>query len=94
MDNNISERKMRDPALGRKNYYGCGALWSGTLAAALFTIFQTAYINHIHPKKFLRAYLEACAQNLGKPPDNIDGFLPWNLSLAQKLAWKYPKEPP
>lgn len=94
MDNNLSERKLREPVLGRKNYYGCSSLWSGALAAALFTIFQTVILNHIHPKKFLRAYLEACAQNHGKPPDHIDEFLPWNLSKKQKLAWKYPEAPP
>lgn len=94
MDNNLSERKLREPALGRKNYYGCGSLWSGDLTAALFTIFQTAILNHLHPKKFLKAYLEACAQNRGKPPDNINDFLPWNLSEEQKSVWQYPNAPP
>lgn len=94
MDNNLSERKLREPVLGRKNYYGCGSQWSGDLTAALFTIFQTARLNHLHPKRFLRAYLEACAQNQGNPPKNIDSFLPWNLSEEQKSAWKYPTGPP
>ncbi len=49
---------------------------------------------HLHPKKFLKAYLEACAENRGKPPDNIDNFLPWNLSEEQKSAWKYSKGHP
>ncbi len=93
MDNNISERALRELALGRKNYYGCGSPWSGDLTAALFTIFQTAKLNHLHPKKFLKAYLEACAQNRGNPPDNIDDFLPWNLSEKQKSAWQYPNAP-
>jgi len=92
MDNNISERKLREPALGRKNYYGCGALWSGDLTAGLFTIFQTARLNHTHPKKFLKAYLQECAQTRGKPPGNIDDFLPWNLSDEQKTNWKYPED--
>jgi transposase len=29
MDNNESERRLRDPAVGRKNYYGSGSVWSG-----------------------------------------------------------------
>jgi len=41
MDNNISERRLRGPALGRKNYYGSGAAWSGCLAAMLFSILAT-----------------------------------------------------
>lgn len=94
MDNNLSERKLREPVLGRKNYYGCGSRWSGDLTAALFTIFQTARLNHLRPKEFIKAYLEACAENRGKAPDNIDDFLPWNLSEKQKSAWQYPQGPP
>lgn len=86
MDNNLSERSLREAALGRKNYYGSAALWSGDLTAALFTIFQTARRNQLHPKKFLKAYLEACAENKGQPPENIDDFLPWNLSEELKRS--------
>lgn len=94
MDNNLSERKLREPVLGRKNYYGCGSQWSGDLTASLFTIFQTARLNHLHPKKFLKAYLQSCADNQGRPPNNIDDFLPWNLTEKQKATWKYPKRFP
>ncbi len=90
MDNNLSERKLREAALGRKNYYGSGALWSGDLTAALFTIFQTARHNGLDPIKHLTAYLHAAANNGGKPPENMDSFLPWNLSPEQKIAWKTP----
>ena len=31
MDNNYGERLIRGPAVGRKNYYGSGAEWSGRL---------------------------------------------------------------
>jgi transposase len=34
MDNNTAERTIRGPVVGRKNYYGSGALWSGQLAAS------------------------------------------------------------
>lgn len=94
MDNNLSERSLREAALGRKNYYGCSSLWSGDLTAALFTIFQTAHLNHLHPKKFLRAYLEACARNHGKAPDDIDNFLPWNMSESFKSGLEYKRPPP
>ena len=90
MDNNLSERKLREAVLGRKNYYGSGAVWSGDLTAALFTIFQTARHNGLDPIKYLTAYLHACADNHGKAPVNIDDFLPWNLSQEQKISWKIP----
>jgi transposase len=90
MDNNLSERKLREAALGRKNYYGSGAVWSGDLTATLFTIFQTARHNGLDPVKYLTAYLHAIANNHGKVPADIDCFLPWNLSKDQKAAWKPP----
>ena len=83
--------------MGRKNYYGNGAIWSGRLTAALFTILQTLLRNDIHPKRWLRAYFEACAHNspYGEPaPDNFDDFLPWNLSESQKAEWQYEVRPP
>jgi transposase len=40
MDNNRTERTQRGPVVGRKNYYGSGALWSGKLAAILFSLFE------------------------------------------------------
>src|SRR5262249_28392135 len=32
MDNNAAERAERGPVVGRKNYYGSGAVWAGQLA--------------------------------------------------------------
>ncbi len=89
MDNNLSERQLRNPVLGRKNYYGCGSEWSGTLCASLFTIFQTLLMNNIHPKKYMQNYFNTCAENHGCAPNNIDEFMPWNLSEQKKSAWRY-----
>ena len=51
LDNNASERQARGPALGRKNYYGSGALWSGRLAAMLFSLFATlTLVQDQHPQ--------------------------------------------
>lgn len=93
MDNSLSERQLRNPVVGRKNYYGSGSVWSGALAAMLFTLFQTMILNGIDPKKHLTAYFEACARNGGKPPEDLDAFLPWNFSAEQKTAWQYPMKP-
>ncbi len=91
MDNNESERRLRDPAVGRKNYYGSGSVWSGALTAICFTIFQTLLKNGIDPKKWLFAYFEACAQSGGRPAENLDEFMPWKLSEEQKEAWSCPE---
>ncbi len=90
MDNNTSERALRNPVLGRKNYYGSGSSWSGRLTVALFSVFQTLLANHLDPQKFLLAYFEALARNGGRPPEAPGAFLPWNLAEEQKAAWAMP----
>jgi transposase len=86
MDNNASERRLRNPALGRKNYYGSGSLWSGRLAAMLFSIFATLKMGKLNSRKWLEWYLTSCAQEGGQAPADIQPFLPWNLSAAQRHA--------
>jgi len=82
MDNNGSERMMRNPCLGRKNYYGSGRIWSAHFSAKLFSIFQTLVKWDINLLDWLTDYLTACAQNKGIPPDNITAFLPWNMTKS------------
>jgi len=86
MDNNRAERGIRGPAIGRKNYYGSGSVWSGTFSVMMFTLFQTLLLNKVNPHEFLLAYLDACARNKGHPPDNLDAFLPWNFEEKQNRA--------
>ncbi len=84
MDNNGSERLARGPGVARKNFYGSGSQWSGHLAAALFSIFATLSMWKLNPRKWLTWYFEHCAAAGGKVPENIQPFLPWNLSEEQK----------
>lgn len=80
MDNNASERKARGPAVARKNFYGSGSLWSGRLAAAMFSILATLAHWKINPRRWLTWYLESCAAAGGRAPGDIQPFLPWNIS--------------
>lgn len=86
MDNNASERKVRGPAVGRKNYYGSGALWSGRLAAMLFSLFATLPLWKLNPRRWLTWYLQSCAEAGGQAPADITPFLPWNLSAEQRAS--------
>jgi transposase len=86
MDNNASERRVRGPAVGRKNYYGSGALWSGRLAAMLFSLFATLGLWKLNPRRWLTWYLQSCAEAGGRAPADINSFLPWNLSPEQRAT--------
>jgi transposase len=86
MDNNASERAGRGPAVARKNFYGSGSLWSGRLAAAMFSLLATLAHWKINPRLWLTWYLENCAAASGKAPEDIQQFLPWNLSSERRVA--------
>ncbi len=80
MDNNQAEQKMRPPVVGRKNFYGSGAPWSGQLAATLYSLLMTVRHWKINSRLWLCDYLNACAENGRHPPTDLDPFLPWAMT--------------
>lgn len=90
MDNNKAENSARNPATGRKNYYGSGAEWSAELAAMLFSVLQTIILWNINPRHWLTVYLTACAENGGKPPADLTPFMPWAMDEARLGELKQP----
>ena len=72
--------------MARKNFYGSGALWSGRLAAMLFSLFQTLPLWGVDVGRWLTAYLTACAKAGGKPPPDPERYLPWNLSEDERAC--------
>lgn len=87
MDNNTAERAQRGPVVGRKNYYGSGAVWSGRLAAMMFSLLQTLCLWQLNPRAWLTAYLTACAEGGGEPPEDVERFLPWQMSEEDRHRW-------
>jgi transposase len=86
LDNNASERQLRGPVVGRKNYYGSGAIWSGRLTAMLFSLFATLERCQINPRLWLTGYLHACANAGGRPPPNLADWLPWQYRPQETPA--------
>jgi len=77
MDNNAAERSLRNLVVGRKNYYGSRAVWSGDLLAQLATIYATLERNKVNARQWMNDYITACADNGGKAPEDLSRFLPW-----------------
>ncbi len=87
MDNNGSERTLRNPVVGRKNYYGSAAIWSARFTAVMFSIFETLEVWKINQPQWLSDYFRACALAGGKPPEDIDAYLPWNIKEKETKNW-------
>lgn len=84
LDNNAAERVQRGPAVGRKNYYGSGSLWSGRLAAIMFSLLATLKLHGLNERKWLTWFLDSCAAGGSRSPIDVQPFLPWNLTPAQR----------
>lgn len=55
LDNNLQERELRRPVIGRKTWYGTHSKKGAETAAKLFTIMQSCRLNHVNPREYLRA---------------------------------------
>jgi transposase len=90
MDNNTAERILRNPVVGRKNYYGSGSVWSAHLAAAIFSVVQTILLWELNPHHWLSAFLQACAENGGQSPTDLGSFLPWQMTAERRAELTQP----
>ena len=90
MDNNTAERALRNPVVGRKNYYGSGSVWSAHLAARMFSVLQTVLLWGLNPHHWLSAFLQACADNNGTCPTDLSAFLPWHMTPERRAELSRP----
>jgi hypothetical protein len=52
----------------------------------MFSLLATLTHWKINPRLWLTWYFESCAAAGGKSPDDIQPFLPWNLSPERRVA--------
>lgn len=77
MDNNLAERELRGPVVGRKNFYGTHSDQSTEATAIFYSIIVTLKLHKINLKKYLLEYLTYCATHQKPPPKKIlKHFLP------------------
>jgi len=95
LDNNTSERALRGPVIGRKNYYGSGSVVSAELASRAWTITATAQRAGLNPLTYLTAYLDECAQAGGTAPTDeaLTRFLPWAAGTNDLTTWAHDPRP-
>ena len=84
MDHNTAERTLRTPAVGRKQYYGSGSVWSAHLAARMFSVLQTVLLWGLNPHHWLSAFLQACADHGSTCPPDLRAFLPWQMTPERR----------
>jgi len=65
IDNNLQERQLRNPVIGRKTWYGTHSKQGAKTAAVLFTIVESCKLSKVNPRQYLPALVKTLHQ--GKP---------------------------
>ncbi len=77
MDNNLAERELRGPVIGRKSFYGTHSDRATRSTAILYSIIATAKKHKCNLQHYFKDYLTVCAKNRKPPPKKIlKTFLP------------------
>jgi len=81
IDNNISERQLRCPVVGRKTWLGTHSEKGAETTEILFTIFQSCNLAQVNASRYLSAVVEAILN--GDPPFTPQEYSQMNFSLAK-----------
>ena len=90
MDNNLAERTLRGPVIGRRLSFGSNSEDGARFTAIMYSVVGTLSMNGIDVLRWLEAWLKACAKNGGKPPHDLSPWLPWSMSEERKRAFMTP----
>ncbi len=91
MDNNVAEREFRRAVIGRRLCFGSDSEDGADFTAAMYSVLGTLALNGIDVLRWLEAWLEACAENDGQPPDDLSPWLPWTMSEERRREFMTPE---
>ena len=90
LDNNLAERFLRGPAIGRRLSHGSDSEDGAKFTAIMYSVVGTLSMNGFDVLRWLEAWLTACAKNGRKPPDDLSPWLPWSMSEERRREFLAP----
>ena len=90
LTNNVAERILRAPAIGRGLSFGSDSEDGAEFTAIMYSVVGTLSMNGIDVLRWLEAWLAACAENGRQPPDDLSLWLPWSMSEERKREFTTP----
>ena len=91
MDNNLAERVLRGPAIGRRLSFGSDSETGARFTAPMYSVVSTLNLNGIDVLRWLEDWLAACAANGRRQPDDLSPWLPWSMSEERKRSFTAPE---
>ena len=89
-DNNRAELALRGAVIGRQLSFGSDSEVGARFTAMMYSVAGTLALNGIDVRRWLEAWLTACAKNSGKPPDDLSPWLPWTMSEGRRSSFTSP----
>ena len=83
-DNNRAELALRGAVIGRRLSFGSDSEKGAKFTAMMYSVAGTLAMNGIDVRRWLEAWLTACAENGGEPPDDLEPWLPWSMSEERR----------
>ena len=90
MDNNLAERVLRGPVIGRRLSFGSNSEDGARFTAIVYSVAGTLSMNGIDVLRWLEAWLDACAKNGRQPPDDLSPWLPWSMREKRRREFMAP----
>ena len=87
IDNNESERKIKDIVIGRKNWLFCFTEAGAEITYKLYSLIMTALQNGIDPRKYLSLLITKFGIN-EMTKDEAKDYLPWSNTIKQECLIK------
>ena len=83
-DNNRAELALRGAVIGRRLSFGSDSEKGAKFTAMMYSVAGTLAMNGIDVRRWLEAWLTACAENGGEPLDDLEPWLPWSMSEERR----------
>ena len=90
LDNNLAERLLRGPAIGRRLSFGSDSGTGARFTALMYSVAGTLNLNRIDVLRWLEAWLSACADHGGRPPEDLAPWLPWSMDPPRRREMAAP----
>ena len=81
---NRGELELRNAVIGRRLSFGSDSVTGAGFTATMYSVAGTLKMNGIDVRRWLREWLTACAENGGKPPDDLSPWLPWSMGEERR----------
>ena len=81
---NRAELALRGAVIGRRLSFGSDSEKGAKFTAMMYSVAGTLAMNGIDVRRWLEAWLTACAESGGEPPDDLEPWLRWSMSEERR----------